>query len=164
MGTAKISAMSTSNVAKKAVSSEPAMAVYPELKLHIDGEWIGAGKRRIHKVVNPATGGTLGELPLVDAADLDRALEATERGFRQWKRATAEERARVLKGAAQLIRQRVDHIARIATLEEGKTLAETRIEGAKDFVTIHSNHAGMLFRRELAEQVTLFLKQGGFRH
>ncbi len=101
---------------------------YPELKLHIDGEWIGVGKRRSHQVVNPATGGTLGELPLVDAADLDRALTAAERGFRVWKKATADERARVLKGAAQLIRQRADHIARVATLEEGKTLAETRIE------------------------------------
>ncbi|MGH8149282.1 MAG: NAD-dependent succinate-semialdehyde dehydrogenase [Steroidobacteraceae bacterium] len=104
------------------------MAAHSELKLHIDGEWIGTGSRRVHRVVNPATGGALGELPLVDAADLDRALQAADRGFRQWKRSTAEERARVLKGAARLIRERVDHIARIATLEEGKTLAETRVE------------------------------------
>jgi succinate-semialdehyde dehydrogenase / glutarate-semialdehyde dehydrogenase len=104
------------------------MAAHSELKLYIDGEWIGAGSRRVHRVVNPATGGALGELPLVDAADLDRALQAADRGFRQWKRSTTEERARVLKGAARLIRERVDHIARIATLEEGKTLAETRLE------------------------------------
>ncbi|MGH8325422.1 MAG: NAD-dependent succinate-semialdehyde dehydrogenase [Steroidobacteraceae bacterium] len=104
------------------------MTAYSELKLHIDGEWIGAGHRRVHRVVNPATGGTLGELPLVDAADLDRALGAAERGFREWKRSTPEERARVLKTAAQLIRERVEHIAHVATLEEGKTLAETRIE------------------------------------
>jgi succinate-semialdehyde dehydrogenase/glutarate-semialdehyde dehydrogenase len=101
---------------------------YPELKLHIDGEWLGVGQRRAQQVTNPATGAALGELPLVDSADLDRALAAADRGFRLWKKATADERARVLKGAAQLIRQRVDHIARIATLEEGKTLAETRIE------------------------------------
>jgi succinate-semialdehyde dehydrogenase / glutarate-semialdehyde dehydrogenase len=101
---------------------------YIDLELHIDGEWIGAGTRRTHRVINPANGSTLGELPLVDTADLDRALLAAERGFRLWKKATADERARVLKGAAALIRQRVDHIARLATLEEGKTLAETRIE------------------------------------
>src|SRR5580693_5257395 len=101
---------------------------YSELKLHIDGEWIGAGSRRTHRVINPATGATLGELPLVDTADLDRALVAAERGYRLWKRATAEERGKVLKGAAQLIRQRVEHIARVATLEEGKTIAETRVE------------------------------------
>lgn len=43
-------------------------------------------------------------------------------------------------------------------------LEETRIEGAKDSVTIHSNHTGMLFTRELAGQVTQFLKDGSFRH
>lgn len=101
---------------------------YPELKLHIDGEWVGRGKRRTHPVVNPATGAVLAELPLADAADLDRALEAAERGYRVWKKASADERAKVLKGAANLIRERVDHIARVATLEEGKTLAETRVE------------------------------------
>jgi len=104
------------------------MDSYPELRLYIDGEWLTAGTRRTHRVVNPANGSTLGELPLVDGADLERALDAAERSFRVWKRTTSEERARVLKGAAQLIRQRVDDIARVATLEEGKTLAETRIE------------------------------------
>ncbi len=104
------------------------MSGYTDLKLYIDGEWIGAERRRTHRVVNPATGGSLGELPLADAADLDRALAATERAFRQWKRSTPEERSRVLKGTAQLMRERVDHIARVATLEEGKPLRETRAE------------------------------------
>jgi succinate-semialdehyde dehydrogenase / glutarate-semialdehyde dehydrogenase len=106
------------------------MGGYTELKLYIDGEWIGTEKRRTHRVVNPATGGSLGELPLVDHADLDRALQATERAFRQWRRSTPDERARVLKGAAQLMRERLEHIAQIATLEEGKPLRETRAEAA----------------------------------
>lgn len=104
------------------------MTTYPDLKLYIDGEWLGAGSRRTHRVINPANGATLGELPLVDTADLDRALHAAERGYRLWRRATAEERGRVMKGAAQLIRQRADHIAHIATLEEGKTVGEARAE------------------------------------
>ena len=104
------------------------MTPHSELKLHIDGEWLAAGSRRTHRVINPANGATLGELPLVDTADLDRALQAADRGYRLWKKSTAEERSRVLKGAANLIRQRVEHIARVATLEEGKTLGETRIE------------------------------------
>jgi len=104
------------------------MTGYTELKLYIDGEWIGTEKRRTYRVVNPATGGSLGELPLADAADLDRALETTDRAFRQWKRSTPEERSRVLKGAAQLLRERVEHIARVATLEEGKPVRETRAE------------------------------------
>ena len=41
---------------------------------------------------------------------------------------------------------------------------ETRIEGAKDSLAIHANHTGMLFTRELAEQVAVFLKNGSFSH
>lgn len=101
---------------------------YPALQLHIDGEWIGAGARRTQPVINPATGAVLGDLPLADAEDLDRALAAAERGFRLWKKSTADERSRVLRGAAALLRERIERIARTATLEEGKTLAETRVE------------------------------------
>ncbi len=101
---------------------------YPELAMHIDGEWVGVGHRRTHQVLCPATGGVLGELPLADAADLDRALDAAARGFKLWRARPADEKARVLKGAADLMRQRADRIARIATTEEGKTFGEARIE------------------------------------
>ena len=108
--------------------SAEAVAAYPKLRLLIDGEWIEAGARRTHQVINPATGDTLGDLPLADAADLERALDAAERGFKLWRKSTAAERAAVLTGAARLLRERVDTISRNATLEEGKTLLETHIE------------------------------------
>ncbi len=101
---------------------------YPQLYMIIDGEKVSAGSRRTHKIVNPATGDTLGELPLADAADLDRALEAAQRGFDSWRAATAQQRAAVLQGAAQLMLERKETLARIATLEQGKTLDETRSE------------------------------------
>ncbi|MEP6868128.1 MAG: NAD-dependent succinate-semialdehyde dehydrogenase [Novosphingobium sp.] len=94
----------------------------------IDGECVAGGARRTHTVVNPATGEVLGELPLADLADLDRALDAAARGFARWRKSSAQERAAVLQGAARLLAERLEAIARIATLEQGKTLAETRIE------------------------------------
>jgi succinate-semialdehyde dehydrogenase / glutarate-semialdehyde dehydrogenase len=94
----------------------------------IDGEKIPVGHRRTHKVVNPATEEVLGELPLADAADLDRALDAAQSGFKIWRNSTAQQRAAVLQGAARLMLERQEGIARIATMEQGKTLAETRIE------------------------------------
>jgi succinate-semialdehyde dehydrogenase/glutarate-semialdehyde dehydrogenase len=103
-------------------------AGYPQLALHIDGEWIAAGHRDTHGVVNPATGQVIADLPLADAADLDRALDAAAQGYARWKATPAAERARVMAGAAALIRQRAEHIATVATMEQGKTLAETRIE------------------------------------
>jgi succinate-semialdehyde dehydrogenase/glutarate-semialdehyde dehydrogenase len=94
----------------------------------IDGERVGVGHRRTQTVVNPATGAPIGVLPLADAADLDRALDAAQRGFRLWRDAAPQQRAAVLAGASRLLVERQETIARIATLEQGKTLAETRLE------------------------------------
>jgi succinate-semialdehyde dehydrogenase/glutarate-semialdehyde dehydrogenase len=101
---------------------------YPELHLIIDGERVGVGDRRTQTVVNPATAAPIGALPLADAADLDRALDAAQRGFRIWRDAAPQRRAAVLAGASRLLVERQEAIARIATLEQGKTLAETRLE------------------------------------
>jgi len=106
------------------IDRTPTEATYPALRLHIDGEWLAADHRRTHRVLNPATGRPLGELPLVDSADLDRALSAAEAGFRTWRQTDPNERAAVLYGAARLLRERAEAIAHNATLEEGKTLAE----------------------------------------
>ena len=101
---------------------------YPALHMMIDGERVAGGGRRTFAVRNPATGATIGELPLAEVADLDRALEAAARGFARWRHAPAAQRAAVLEGAARQLEERKEEIARIATLEQGKTLAETRIE------------------------------------
>jgi succinate-semialdehyde dehydrogenase/glutarate-semialdehyde dehydrogenase len=111
----------------------------------IDGEKIPVGHRRVHTVVNPATGQALGALPLADAADLDRALDAAQRGFRLWRDAAPAQRAAVLSGAARLLRERQEEIARIATTEEGKTLAESRIEVMMN-VTLFEFYAGECHR------------------
>ena len=104
------------------------MTTYPSLCMIIDGERIAAGGRRTHTVMNPATGEPIGELPLADPADLDRALEVAQEGFRIWRNAPAAQRAAVLQGAARLLLERQEDIARIATMEQGKTLAEARAE------------------------------------
>jgi len=104
------------------------MTNYPALHMIIDGEAVSAGSRATQTIVNPATGETLGELPLATTADLDRALETAQRGFERWRNSTAQERATVLSGAARLLMERQEDLARIATMEQGKTLAESRIE------------------------------------
>lgn len=101
---------------------------YPTLHMLIDGEKVSGGGRRTFPVVNPATGEVLAELPLAEPADLDRALEAAARGFAIWRKSTPAQRAAVLQGAARLMLERQEEIARNAVLEEGKTLPEARIE------------------------------------
>jgi succinate-semialdehyde dehydrogenase / glutarate-semialdehyde dehydrogenase len=60
--------------------------------------------------------------------DLDRALVAAQQGFEAWRRIPAHERAATMRRAAALLRERVDHIAALLTLEQGKPLAEARTE------------------------------------
>ncbi|MCA1325216.1 NAD-dependent succinate-semialdehyde dehydrogenase [Herbaspirillum sp. alder98] len=101
---------------------------YDPLYLFINGAWLGAGERDTAAVINPANGVTLGRLPLATAADLDSALDAARQGFDVWRRTVPAERARIMRAAATLMRERAEHIATQMTLEEGKPLAESRDE------------------------------------
>jgi succinate-semialdehyde dehydrogenase/glutarate-semialdehyde dehydrogenase len=103
---------------------------YPALHLLIDGAFIGAEARAGEPVINPATNRTLAVLPHARAADLEAALQAAARGFAIWRDVTAAERARIIKKAADLIRDRSEAIAQAMTLEQGKPLAESRGEVA----------------------------------
>ena len=104
------------------------MSYESNLQLFIDGEWLSGEGRVTQPVINPATEEIIGELPHASRADLDRALAAAERGFALWRATAPQERAKVLKRAADLLRERQADIARNATIESGKPIAETRIE------------------------------------
>ncbi len=104
------------------------MTSYPELHMLLDGERVSGEGREARLIRNPATEAVIGELPLATAADLDRALAAAQRGFRLWRDAPAEQRAQVLATAARLLMERQESLASIATMEEGKSLNETRTE------------------------------------
>jgi succinate-semialdehyde dehydrogenase/glutarate-semialdehyde dehydrogenase len=101
---------------------------YDPLYLFIDGNWIEAGNRDTVAVINPATEATIGHLPLASAADLECALSAARSGFDVWRHTVPAERARIMKSAAALMRERAEHIAMLMTLEEGKPLYESRDE------------------------------------
>jgi succinate-semialdehyde dehydrogenase / glutarate-semialdehyde dehydrogenase len=104
--------------------------MYSELALYIDGEWLSGGDRDSEQVINPATEKPLGVLTHANRGDLDRALAAARKGFEVWRATSAYERARIMRKAADLIRARQEAIARILTMEQGKVIAEARIEVA----------------------------------
>lgn len=101
---------------------------YPDLKLFIGGEWLTGAGRDSEPVVNPATEQVIGQLPHASRADLDRALDAAKQSFPVWRNIPPDQRGKILRRAADLLRERSEEIARIATTESGKTIHETRIE------------------------------------
>lgn len=107
------------------MKERPMTSGYPSsLSLYIDGEWVGAGGRDVHQVVNPATGEVLADLPLANASDMDRALAAAQKAYPIWRAKTVDERAAILRKAGSLIRERSADIGHLATLEQGKPLKE----------------------------------------
>jgi succinate-semialdehyde dehydrogenase/glutarate-semialdehyde dehydrogenase len=99
-------------------------AEYPEISLYIDGEWVKGAGGRGGDIVNPATEEVLGQYPIAEASDIDRATAAAAAAFPAWRDAGPEFRSRILLEAATLIRQRAARIGRVMTLEEGKPLGE----------------------------------------
>ncbi len=102
--------------------------MYTDLALYIGGAWRNGDGRQGEDVVNPATEKPLARLPHAGASDLDQALEAANKGLGVWRATSAYDRAKVLRKAADLVRERVERIARIMTQEQGKVLSESRLE------------------------------------
>jgi len=101
---------------------------YPDTRLLIDGEWRDALDGRTIDVTDPATGETIGKVAHASRADLDAALAAVDRGFGVWSRTSPFDRSKLMRRAADLLRQRADAIAVIMTREQGKPVAEARGE------------------------------------
>jgi len=102
--------------------------MYPNTLLFIDGAWCAAASGRTMPVMNPATGKQIGTLAHAERPDLDRALDAARKGFAVWRKISAFERSKIMRKAANLMRDRVDMIAPLMTMEQGKTLAEAKAE------------------------------------
>jgi succinate-semialdehyde dehydrogenase/glutarate-semialdehyde dehydrogenase len=101
---------------------------YPALKHYIDGRWVEPTGGVEQDVVNPADNKPIGRLGLASRDDLDLALAAAERGFRQWRGVSSFERGKILRKAAELVRARAEEIGKVLTLEQGKIFAEAKLE------------------------------------
>ncbi|MEU9307194.1 NAD-dependent succinate-semialdehyde dehydrogenase [Streptomyces sp. NPDC048256] len=122
---------------------------YPAVRLHIAGEWCQGGTGRTAPIVNPATEEVIGDVPLADPADLDRALEAAAAGFKVWRATPVAVRTDILHAAAGLLTERAAEVGRIMTLEQGKPLAEATGEARRVAGTLrwHADDARRAYGR-----------------
>jgi malonate-semialdehyde dehydrogenase (acetylating) / methylmalonate-semialdehyde dehydrogenase len=105
-------------------------AIITETKVpnYINGGWVESNAREWADVLNPATGETLGKVPLSDAAEVTRAIDAAAAAFPAWRRTPPEDRIQPLFKLKQLLEEHIDDISRIITQENGKTFAEAKAE------------------------------------
>ena len=101
---------------------------YPRTQLFINGHWREGATQRALPVYNPATGHPIGEVACAQVPDLEEVAVAAANGFQVWRRMSAFERYKIMRKAANLLRDRIELIAQLMTQEQGKPLAEARME------------------------------------
>ncbi|MCC4769526.1 aldehyde dehydrogenase family protein [Methanosarcina sp. DH2] len=128
-----------------------------EYKLLIDGESRDSSTGETFDDINPATLENLATIQVAGSEDVDRAVEAAEKGFRVWSEIPAPRRAEVLFRAARILQERKEDLAVLMTEEMGKVLPETRgdVQEAID-ITVYAAGEG---RRMFGETTTSELKE-----
>ena len=101
---------------------------YPDTRLFIDGEWRDGIEGKTIDVIDPATDEVIGKVAHATIADLDAALAAVEKGFRTWSATSAFERSKLMRKAADILRERAGDIALVMTREQGKPLDQAKGE------------------------------------
>ena len=97
---------------------------------YINGQWCSAESRARLAIKNPATGDVIAEVAKVGAEETRRAIEAAETAMTAWRAVPAKQRASILRNWFNLVMENQEDLARIMTVEQGKTLAESRGEVA----------------------------------
>ena len=134
---------------------------YPDTRLFIDDQWTDAADGRTIDVLNPADGQVIGTVAHASVTDLDRALAAAERGFEVWRDTTPAKRSTIMRAAAQLVRDRVEAIARNLTLEQGKPLREARGEilAAADIIDWFAEEGFRVYGRLVPHRTDITIRQ-----
>ena len=104
------------------------MQAYPNTRLFIHGEWRDAADGATIPVIDPALEEQIGTVSRAGVADLEAAVASTAVGFQAWRRVSAYERSKVMRRAAGLMRERAEAIAWMMTREQGKPIAQSRME------------------------------------
>nr|WP_315475747.1 NAD-dependent succinate-semialdehyde dehydrogenase [uncultured Undibacterium sp.] len=94
----------------------------------LDGVWCDADSAKTIAVHNPANGELIGHVPNLGKAETTRAINSAQSAWKAWKKLLAKDRASILKRWHQLILDNCEDLARIMTLEQGKSLTEARGE------------------------------------
>lgn len=134
---------------------------YPDTRLFIHGQWRDAAEGKTLPVFNPATGQEIGRVAHATSTDLDEALVAAQKGFDTWRNMTAQERGKIMRKAAALLRERSAQIAALLTQEQGKPLAEAKGEvlAGADIIDWFAEEGSRTYGRVVSSRVNLAIRQ-----
>jgi len=91
--------------------------------LYIGGKWEESVKGKTFESINPANLDYLGELPLADGEDVNRAVIAAKEAFYDWSRMPIKERAGFLDALAEILQDKRDELGLMDCLDSGNTIS-----------------------------------------
>ena len=95
---------------------------------YVNGAWVPSETETAADVINPATGESLARIAPAGDAEVAQAVTAAARAFPAWRRTPPQDRIQFLFRFRDILIRRIDELARSITLENGKTLAESKAE------------------------------------
>ncbi len=97
-------------------------------KMYIGGKWVDSESEETISVLNPATEKIMGSVPKGTRKDVNEAIDAARTAFDKgaWSRKTAAERSTLLWRLADLVEQSADSIAKVESMNVGKTIKYSR--------------------------------------
>jgi malonate-semialdehyde dehydrogenase (acetylating)/methylmalonate-semialdehyde dehydrogenase len=108
--------------------SSTATTQVTEILNYFGGTWHKSAATEFVNVSNPATAEVIARTPISSKADVDAAVQSAAEAFPAWRRTPAGERIQYLFKLKVLLEEHIDELARIITLENGKTFAEAKAE------------------------------------
>ena len=104
------------------------------MKMFLQGRWQERGT--VAEVVHPYDGAVLDTVPVGVPADITAALDCLEQGAAVMRALPTHRRVEILRRTAQLMAELQEDLARLISREEGKVLAEGRIEAGRAMETL----------------------------
>lgn len=95
-----------------------------KLKNFVGGQWVETISDKFEEVPNPATGEIIARVPISNREDLDKAVTMAKAAFATWSKESVPKRARILFRYQQLLVDNWDELARLITIENGKSFSE----------------------------------------
>ncbi|QQG40329.1 MAG: aminobutyraldehyde dehydrogenase [Candidatus Aenigmatarchaeota archaeon] len=104
------------------------MTSVPLYKMFIDGKWVGADSGETFEVINPANERPIARVPKGGKSDVKKAIDAARNAFDkgEWPHMTPAERTAVLWRLADLVEKDAPNIARLESMDVGKTIKYAR--------------------------------------
>lgn len=125
------------------------MSAVPRIPLLIGGKLIQSKSTEWRDVINPATQEVVAQVPFATAEELDLAVANAKEAFKTWRNVSQGHRVRVMLNLQKLVRDNVGELARLITLEHGKTLPDAEGEIGRGLEVIE--HACSMTSLQLGE-------------